>query len=288
MKVPFVRPGGPPISSLATDTDKIGPATPQWQKVHPPNPSESPIDASQGVGIVALVLVAAAGGHRSDDPVRDVTDVSTDPFETPSALKGPVRSSRMSRFRPSRQGRLRGSDAQRPLRSVLTASKSGNAMRQRLRQPRPGGPPVSTLPAATDSSASRKPVIHNLIGCTPSESPIRAAGGPPVSILLAGTDGNGVSDRMNGPFASTLPQSGMWAASGPPESGVPAGTDRNRTSDRMNGPFASTVPQSGMWAASGPPKSSVTADTDRNRVSVCADGPFVRGGCFAAVLGGVV
>jgi fructosamine-3-kinase len=39
---------GPPMSSLPTDTDSSGAPDADWERVHPPNPSESPIGAPGG------------------------------------------------------------------------------------------------------------------------------------------------------------------------------------------------------------------------------------------------
>jgi acetate---CoA ligase (ADP-forming) len=54
---------------------------------------------------------------------------------------------------------------------------------------------------------------------------IHVPGGPPISTLPAGTDTAGQANCTNGPLARTSPESGTGMASGPPESSLSTGTD---------------------------------------------------------------
>jgi glutamyl-tRNA reductase len=83
-----------------------------------------------------------------------------------------------------------------------------------------GGPPISTLPAGTDSSGASGRIQRQSGATNPSESPTRAAGAPPISTLPASTDSSGASRRDWRQVVATNPgESPSRAAEGTDSSG---------------------------------------------------------------------
>ncbi|HEX6357554.1 thiol reductant ABC exporter subunit CydC [Actinophytocola sp.] len=148
-----------------------------------------------------------------------------------------------------------------------------------------GGPPVSTLPAGTDSSVPSERAGRNTFGCSPSESPIGAPGGPPVLTLRAGTDRSAASGSAGGDtFGCSPSESPTRAPGGPPVSTLRAGTDSSVPSERTGrNTFGCSPSESPTRAPGGPPVSTLPVGTDSAGVSSRIDGPFARADAVVAI-----
>jgi spore coat polysaccharide biosynthesis predicted glycosyltransferase SpsG/RimJ/RimL family protein N-acetyltransferase len=128
----------------------------------------------------------------------------------------------------------------------------------------PGGPPASTLPTGTDSSAPEKGVGKEVHPASPSERSFGAPGGPPASTLPADTDSSAPQKTADEEIHPPRPSEGSFAApGGPPISTLPGSADSSVPEKRVDGEVHPVSPsERSFGAAGGPPDSTLPGGAD--------------------------
>jgi fructosamine-3-kinase len=168
---------GPPISSLAAGTDTAGPRNPDWERVHPTNPSERTVRGPGGPPDSTLPGGADRNAGVTDE--REQVHPGNPSERTVHAAGGPPEST-------LRQGADRNAGAGGKWENIHLGNPSEGSFRG------PGGPPMSTLPGGGDSGARLTGEREGVHPGSPSERAVHAPGGPPDLSLPVGADSFGV------------------------------------------------------------------------------------------------